>query len=194
MLANSAPSRTAWPLIITDSLHVPLSLVPSSHHSLPRCPTPLFPLSSYKPCFLLCLIRIVHRQLWRCPRSLFIHCHSTSSPGLLVSPKYLVSYSTVFHDPHCTGFFCITARYLLPRVYHVYVFVNSPSSRTILLCFPPILCLPLHFPTRTTRLRSTSGGVCNVYKARIWLDTMSKYHSVILAYPPVRFCKLSVRS
>ena len=136
--------RTARPLI--RSL---LVLVPSSHHSLPRCPTTLFLLSSYKPRFLLCQVRIVHRQLWHFPCPLFIHCHPTSSPGLLVLPDCLVSFShLLFHDPHCTGLFCITARYLLPCVFHVYVFVNAPSPRTILLCFSTILCLPLHLLTR----------------------------------------------
>ena len=116
VLAYFAPAGPLGPSSPADSLHVPHSLVPSSHHSLPHCPTPLFPLSSYKPHFLLCQIRIVHRQLWRCPRS---------SPNPLVSPDYIVSLShLLFHDPYWTCLYCINTRCPLPRVHHVYVFVN----------------------------------------------------------------------
>ena len=161
-LISLLPDRSA-----TDSLHVPLSLVPSSHHSLPRCSTPLFPLSSYKPRFLLCQIRIVHCQLWHFPRSLFIYCHPTSSPGLLVSPNYLVSYSTFFHDPHCTGFF-VLLRDISYLVFTTCMFSSNPHLQGQFYCtFPPFRCLPLHFPTRKIRLRFTLGGMCDVYKGWI---------------------------
>ena len=127
-----------------------------------------------------------------------VHVHSSFHPSSLDIKSRLTRLLNVahllFHDPYCTGFYCISARCPLPRVHHVYVFVRQLSPRTILLYLSPFRCLPLHFPPRTIRLRSTLGGVRDMYKVLGFGSMQCRNTHVLLANPLVRFWKFSVRS
>ena len=191
---GSPPATYSPQACRTDSLHVPLSLIPSSHHSLPHWPTPLFPLSSYKPHFLLCQIRIVHRQLWCC------HVHYSSivtrhqAPVFLVSPDYLVSYPHFFfHGPHCTIFLyysAISPTSCLPRV----CLRQLPISKdNFFVLFSHSDVFPYTF-RREQFDSDLPEVVCATYIRLEFGSIQCRNTTVLLVYPPVRFCKFSVRS
>ena len=129
-----------------DSPHVPLSLAPSFHRSLPRYPTPLFQISLDTPHFPLCQVRDSSSpKLPTVASSTPGHVHSSSivirhkrRTFCLTRLFNVVLYASVpiISFMILTGFCRISARYLLPRVYHMYVFVNALSPRTKLRFLP----------------------------------------------------------
>ena len=74
--------------------------------------------------------------------------------------------------------FFVSLRDISHLVFTTCIFSSAPHLQGQFYCtFPPFRCLPLHFPTRIIRLLFTLGGMYDVYKARIWLNTVSKYQS-----------------